>query len=163
MSQKDCSSWFWSFLSFFTSSFTGSIKPFIMTIVFLIYIKYCCIRTNCIRTDSTSTSVFHIRRNRYIFVYLLKRGLPIGIKVFILRGNLFYVLPCVILFLCFSVLLALRLLRLRKRKLILVFFVRLSICARLVSHVSASSWYLGKAAVCDCGTPWAFLLPFVSC
>ena len=29
---------------------------------------------------------------------------------FILRGDLFYVLPCVILFLCFSVLLALRLL-----------------------------------------------------
>ena len=35
---------------------------------------------------------------------------------FILRGDLFYVLPCVILFLCFSVLLAL---------LILVLFVRL--------------------------------------
>ena len=31
---------------------------------------------------------------------------------FILRGDLFYVLPCVILFLCFSVLLALRLPRL---------------------------------------------------
>ena len=30
---------------------------------------------------------------------------------FILRGDLFYVLPCVVLFLCFSVLLALRLLR----------------------------------------------------
>ena len=44
---------------------------------------------------------------------------------FILRGDLFYVLPCVILFLCFSVLLALRLPRLRKRELILVPFVRL--------------------------------------
>ena len=44
---------------------------------------------------------------------------------FILRGNVFYVLPCVILFLCFSVLLALRLPRLGKRKLILVLFVRL--------------------------------------
>ena len=42
---------------------------------------------------------------------------------FILRGDLFYVLPCVILFLCFSVLLALRLPRLGKRELILVFFV----------------------------------------
>ena len=40
------------------------------------------------------------------------------------KGNLFYVLPCVILFLCFSVLLALRLPRLGKRELILVFFVR---------------------------------------
>ena len=44
---------------------------------------------------------------------------------FILRGDLFYVLPCVILFLCFSVLLALRLTRLGKRELILVLFVRL--------------------------------------
>ena len=44
---------------------------------------------------------------------------------FILRGDLFYVLPCVILFLCFSVLLALRLPRLVKRELILVRYVRL--------------------------------------
>ena len=44
---------------------------------------------------------------------------------FILRGNLFYVLPCVILFLCFSVILALRIPRLGKRELILVLFVRL--------------------------------------
>ena len=42
---------------------------------------------------------------------------------FILWGDLFYVLPCVILFLCFSVLLALRLPRLGKRELILVLFV----------------------------------------
>ena len=26
--------------------------------------------------------------------------------------------------------------------------------------VSSSSWALGKAAVCDCCTPWTFLLPF---
>ena len=44
---------------------------------------------------------------------------------YILRGGLFYVLPCVILFLCFSVLLALRLPRLGKKELILVIFVRL--------------------------------------
>ena len=44
---------------------------------------------------------------------------------FILRGDLFYVLPCVILFLCCSVLLALRLPRLGKRELVLVLFVRL--------------------------------------
>ena len=44
---------------------------------------------------------------------------------FILRGDLFYVLPCVILFLCFTVLLALQLPRLGKRELILVLFVRL--------------------------------------
>ena len=44
---------------------------------------------------------------------------------FILRGDLFYVLPCVILSLCFSVLLALRLPHLGKRELSLVFFVRL--------------------------------------
>ena len=44
---------------------------------------------------------------------------------FILRGDLFYVLPGVIFFLCFSVLLALRLPRLGNRELILVLFVRL--------------------------------------
>ena len=44
---------------------------------------------------------------------------------FILRGDLFYVLPCVILFLCFSVLLALQLPRIGKRELIFVLFVRL--------------------------------------
>ena len=44
---------------------------------------------------------------------------------FILRGDLLYVFPCVILFLCFSVLLVLLLPRLGKRELILVLFVRL--------------------------------------
>ena len=44
--------------------------------------------------------------------------------LFILRGDLFYVFPCVILFLCFSVLLAFRLPRFGKRELILVLFVR---------------------------------------
>ena len=44
---------------------------------------------------------------------------------FILRYDLFYVLSFVILFLCFSVLLALRSPRLGKRELILMHFVRL--------------------------------------
>ena len=44
---------------------------------------------------------------------------------FILRGDLLYVFPCVILFLCFSVLLVLGLPRLGKRQLILVLFIRL--------------------------------------
>ena len=44
---------------------------------------------------------------------------------FILRGDLLCVFPCVILFLCFSVLLVLRLPRLVRRELILVLFVRL--------------------------------------
>ena len=48
-----------------------------------------------------------------------------GALWFILRGDLLYVLPCAILFLGFSVLLALRLPRLGKSKLILVLFVRL--------------------------------------
>ena len=44
---------------------------------------------------------------------------------FILRGDLFCVLPYVILILCFSVLLALRIPRLGKRELILVLFIHL--------------------------------------
>ena len=34
------------------------------------------------------------------------------------------------------------------------------VCACLDFSVSSSSWGLGRAAVCDCGTPWTFLLPF---
>ena len=53
---------------------------------------------------------------------------------FILRGDLLYVFPCVILFLWFSVLLVLRLPRLGKRELILVVFARLfGLC--LFGHV----------------------------
>ena len=36
-----------------------------------------------------------------------------------------------------------------------------SIYACLDLSVSSSSWCLGRAAVCDCGTPWTFLLPFI--
>ena len=46
-----------------------------------------------------------------------------GALLFILRGDLLYVLPCAILFLCFLVLLALRLPHLGKRELILVLFI----------------------------------------
>ena len=81
---------------------------------------------------------------------------------FILQGNLFYVLPCFTLFLCFSVLLALQLHvpRLGKRELILVIFVHLFDLHLFGFVCFLSSWCLGKAAVCDCGTPWTFLLPF---
>ena len=33
-------------------------------------------------------------------------------------------------------------------------------CSCLDLSVSSSSWGLGRAAGCDCGTPWTFLLPF---
>ena len=36
-----------------------------------------------------------------------------------------------------------------------------SICACLVLSVSSSSWCLGRAAACDCTTPWTFLLSFM--
>ena len=36
-----------------------------------------------------------------------------------------------------------------------------SVCACLDLSVSSSSWGLGKAAICNCGTPWTFLLPFL--
>ena len=53
---------------------------------------------------------------------------------------------------------------------VLVFFSPFSIAITLLGEerastfrldlsVSASSWGLGRAAVCDCGTPWTFLLP----
>ena len=66
---------------------------------------------------------------------------------FILRGDLLYVFPCVILFLCFSVLLVLRLPRSGKRELILVRFVCLfSWCLfRFVGFV----FLLGSGKGCD--------------
>ena len=76
---------------------------------------------------------------------------------FILRGDLFYVFPCVILFLCFSVLLALRLPRLGKRELILALFVRLfdfDLC--LVLSVSPSSWCLKRAGFVIVALPGHF-------
>ena len=79
---------------------------------------------------------------------------------FILRGDLFYVLPCVILLLCFSVLLALRLPRLGKTELILVIFCTFVRFVLVLICRFLSSWCLGRDAVCDCGTPWTFLLPF---
>ena len=66
----------------------------------------------------------------------------------------------VILFLCFSILLVLRLPRLGKRELILVLFVRLFDLCLFGFVGSLPLWDLGRAAVCDCGTPWTFLLPF---
>ena len=77
---------------------------------------------------------------------------------FILRGDLFYVFPCVILFLCFSVLLALRLSRFGKRELILVLFVRLFDLCLFGFVGSSSSWCLGGAAVCDCWRSLGFSL-----
>ena len=63
-------------------------------------------------------------------IYRSKAVVPVLVLLFvalwfILRGDLFYVLSCVILFLYFSVLLALRLPRFWKRELILLLFVRL--------------------------------------
>ena len=63
-------------------------------------------------------------------VYSTDRSNPVLVLLFvalwfILRGDLFYVLPFVNLYLCFSVLLAFRLPRLGKRGVILVLFVRL--------------------------------------
>ena len=69
---------------------------------------------------------------------------------FVLRGDLFYVLPCVILFLCFLVLLKFAITSLGEERAnrsafrAFVRFVFVWICL-----VSSSSWCLGRAAVCD--------------
>ena len=68
-------------------------------------------------------------RSRWItLLTVLRRGPGVSLALcclwYIQRDDLFYVLPCVIFFLCFLVL-ALRLPRLGKRELILVLFVRL--------------------------------------
>ena len=83
-----------------------------------------------------------------------------------------YVFPCVVLFLCFSVLLVLRLPRLGAGEggggaglgafRAFVRFVLVWICRfPLPLGVVGGGGGGGGAAVCGCGTPWTFLLPFL--
>ena len=72
---------------------------------------------------------------------------------FILRGDLFYVLPCVILFLCFSVPFSIAITSLGEERANLSAF-HTFVRFVLVGFVGfLFSWCLGRAAVCDCGTP----------
>ena len=71
-----------------------------------------------------------------------------------------YVFPCVICSCVFSPFsIAITSLR-EERANLSAFLYVCSICACLDMSVSSSSWGLGRAAVCDCGTPWTFLVPF---
>ena len=82
---------------------------------------------------------------------------------FILRGDLFYVLPCyfvLVFFSPFSIAIS-SLAEERANLRAFRTFVRFALV--WLMSVSSSSWYLGRAAVCDCGTPWTFLLPFLVC
>ena len=69
--------------------------------------------------------VSYVTGESYWYWLTVWQGLLLVALWFILRGDLLYVFPCVILFVCFLVLLVLRLPRLGKRELILVLFVRL--------------------------------------
>ena len=78
------------------------------------------------RTEFLCISLLRVASGPRVKLAGCKSGLKVALfsyLFFILRGDLFYVLTCVILFLCFSVLLAVRLPRLGKRELILVLFV----------------------------------------
>ena len=63
----------------------------------------------------------------FILLTVLRRGPGVSLTLwcFVVYSAMLYVLPCAVLFLCFSILLALRLPRLGKRELILVLFVRM--------------------------------------
>ena len=78
---------------------------------------------------------------------------------FILRGDLLYVYSCVILFLCIFSPFSIAITSLGEERANLSAF-RTFVRFVLVESVSSSSWGLGRAAVCDCGTPWTFLLFF---
>ena len=77
--------------------------------------------TSC-KSALNTPVVYYTDRSKTVIPVLV---LPFVALWLILRGDLFYVLPCVILLLCFSVLLALRLPPLGKRELILMLFIRL--------------------------------------
>ena len=103
------------------------------------------------------TVVYSTDRSKAVVPVLV---LLFGALWFILRDDLLYVLPCAILFLCFSVLLALRLPHLGKRELILVLFVCLIDLCFWICRFPLPLDVCEGGAVCDCGTPWTFLLPF---
>ena len=104
----------------------------------------------------TPTVVYSTDRSKAVIPVLVLLFVALW---FILQGDLFYVLPYFILFLCFSVLLALRLPRLGKRELILVLFVRLlDLC--LFGFVGFL-FLLRRAAVCDWSTPWTLAFCFI--
>ena len=87
-------------------------------------IKFSNFITNCVKFAFWSFSIFTFAAICNKITKLNKLVLLFVALWFILRGDLLYLFPCVILFLCFSVLLVLRLPRLGKRELILVLFVR---------------------------------------
>ena len=79
---------------------------------------------------------------------------------FILRGDLFYVLR-VILFLCFSVLFSIAITSLGEERANLSAvrtFVRVAIVRSCLFPLPLGVWE--GLAVCDCSTPWTFLVPF---
>ena len=76
---------------------------------------------------------------------------------------MFYVLPSVILFLCFFSPFSIAITSLGEERVNLsAFRTFVRFCACLDLSVFSSSWCLGRAAVCNCGTLWTFLLPFCS-
>ena len=81
-----------------------------------------------------------------------------GALWFVLRGELLYVLPCAILFLCFFSPFSIAITSLGEERANLSAFRMWSICACLDLSALPSSWCLGRAAICDCGTPWTFSL-----
>ena len=102
-------------------------------------------------------------RSKAVVLVLVLLFVPLW---FILRGDLLYVLPCIILFFCFSVFVALRLPLLGKGELILVLFVCLfDLC--LFGFVGFP-FLLVSGKVCSLrlwhslDIPWTFLLPLFS-
>ena len=81
---------------------------------------------------------------------------------FILRGDCCFmsclVLFCLMVFSHFSIVITSLG---EKRANLSAFSYVCSIRACLVLTISSSTWCLGRAAVCDCGTPWTFVLPFL--
>ena len=77
--------------------------------------------------------IYSIDRSKAVVPVLV---LPFFTLWCILRGDLFDVLPCVIFSCGFQ-------------------------CACLIVSVSSSSWCLGWALFCDCGTSLTFLLPMI--
>ena len=121
-SGKGCGLWLWHSLDF---SLTFSCQKVCEALVYCLDIFFIRFRTKRYRQAfgiPKGTNCALLVADLFLFCYERDFMKPLSREN---QADLLYVFPCVILFLCFSVLLVLRLPRLGKSELILVLFVRL--------------------------------------
>ena len=111
------------------------------------------VKLDSCKSALNSTVVYSTDRSKAVVQVLVLLFVALW---FILRGDLLYVFSCPFVLVFFSPF-SIAITSLGEERANLSAFR--TICACLDLSVSSSSWGLGRAVFCDCGTPWTFLLP----